>query len=134
MTVLILRAVSGAGKTFFANTLKSLYPAAVIVSADFYFEHNGKYEFDASKLGAAHKSCQEAFDRAISDKAELIIVSNTNCRLKDASYYDHGGKAAGYNVIYLVLENRHGNSNTHGVPTFSIKNQEANLKNSLKLS
>lgn len=134
MTVLILRAVSGAGKTFFANTLKSLYPAAVIVSADFYFEKDGRYEFDASKLGAAHKSCQEAFDRAIDAKSELIIVSNTNCNIRDAAYYDSEAKAAGYNVIYLVVENRHGGHDNHGVPMNTIRTQENNLRNSLKLS
>ena len=50
----LLRGLPASGKTFVANSLSenNLYP---VISADDYFEVDGEYIFDKSKLKSAHE-------------------------------------------------------------------------------
>lgn len=133
--VYILRAVSGAGKSTIAKKLSQGYKNAVTCEADVYFiDNTGKYNFDASKLGAAHAWCRSMFENALEDESvDAIIVSNTNTSSKEFKTYEALANSAGCNVFFLVIENRHGNNDVHGVPNDIKENQEKRIKNSLKL-
>lgn len=54
MNILILRGTNSAGKSTFANLIKSFYPETIICSADDYFIKNGIYEWEKEKIGHAH--------------------------------------------------------------------------------
>lgn len=130
-TVIILRGVSGAGKTSFIDLVAE---PKVVCCADHYFERDGKYEFDATKLGAAHKQSMDTFDAAMVDpNVENIIVANTNVKPSDYKYYTQRAEAFGFRVVYVVLEKRHKAPNVHGVPEHVVQRQHDSLKNSLKL-
>lgn len=128
----ILRARSGAGKTTLAESLKSLYPEAVICTADDYFCVDGVYQFDAAKLGECHRLCREKFQKAL-DEGKVVICANTNTTEKERKIYVDMARAAGYTVFSLVVENIHGGENQHGVPEATLEKQATNIKNSLKL-
>ena len=130
--VFILRGVQGAGKSTVAKELSKLYEA-VVVSADDYFMQDGEYQFDASKLLEAHAYCQYEFQRAIVHWKENIIVDNTNALEKDFQWYIDTAKDFGYNVISLVVENRHGNDSIHNVPHETRKRTETRIRQSLRL-
>lgn len=132
--LIVLRAISGAGKSTMVQILTENNPNSVVCSADHYFQVNGKYEFDPTKLGLAHKACQICFDNAINDPMiDLIIIDNTNVKPSDYRYYVDKANEAGVKVIYVVLEKRHDNPNVHNVGEDILKRQEDNLRKDLKL-
>lgn len=133
--IILIRGVSGCGKSLFANFLQSLIPdaEAVVCTADDFFYEGGVYKFDASKLFLAHKACQQKFKKALDNSRKLVIVANTNTSPKEWKYYEEEAKKAGYRVFFVVLENRHGGNNIHGVPKAILEAQESRIKQSLKL-
>ncbi len=132
-TCLILRGSSGSGKTTLATYLKGLnFNADIqICCADDYFERDGEYKFDVSKLGAAHGACQEKFQKALEDGLDCV-VSNTTTTAKEKSWYVTRAKAAGYRVFSLVVENL-GTTNVHNVPADVLGNQKRKLRDSIEL-
>jgi predicted kinase len=107
----LLRGVPGSGKTTLAESLGNM-----TIEADQYFTYNGKYEFDASKLKDAHAWCQNAARVWMTNSVKRIIVSNTFTQEWEMQpYYDLAEKY-GYRVYSLIVENRHGGVNEHGVP------------------
>lgn len=108
----LLRGLPGSGKTTLANSIGGTW-----VEADTYFINpKGEYEFDASKLKQAHKWCQDVAEEAMNFQSERIVVSNTFTQEWEMQpYYDLAEKY-GYRVYSLIVENRHGGVNEHGVP------------------
>lgn len=70
--VLILRGVSGSGKSTFTRQ----HPEAVVCSADAYFDRIGGY--DATLIHEAHKECFATFVAALEVDYPLVIVDNTH--------------------------------------------------------
>jgi uridine kinase len=130
-TVIIVRGISGSGKSTFANIVAE---PKVVCTADDYFEQNGQYNFDPSKLGEAHKQSMNKFDQAlVNPNIKNIVVANTNVKPRDYKYYADKANQAGVRVIYVVLEKRHDNENVHSVPSEVLQRQHDSLKNDLKL-
>lgn len=133
-TVILLRGVSGSGKNFTADFIKSLYPKTVIASADdYYTEKYGEYKWNYQEIGAAHEYCRNKFIKALENKVKVIICCNTNATEKQFNFYIETAKEYKYNVISLVVENRADTKNIHNVPEKSLELQAINIRNSLKL-
>ena len=112
----LLRGLPGSGKTTLAKSL-----GGVFIEADLFFEYEGKYEFDASKLKDAHAWCQNAVKVWTKNGVEKIVVSNTFTQAWEMDYYFELAKEHGYRVYSLVVENRHGGENVHNVPREKIE-------------
>ena len=112
----LLRGLPGAGKSTLAKSLGGMH-----MEADKYFEYEGKYEFDASKLKEAHAWCQNAVSVWMGNSVEKIVVSNTFTQTWEMDYYFELAKEHGYRVYSLVVENRHGGENVHNVPKEKIE-------------
>lgn len=111
----LLRGLPGAGKSTLAKSLSGIH-----LEADQYFMEDGEYKFDASKLKEAHAKCQNAV-RVWMGSQDRIIVSNTFTQAWEMQpYYDLAEKY-GYRVYSLVVENRHGGVNQHGVPEEKVE-------------
>jgi len=90
-TLIILRGLPGSGKSTFANYMFSNN----IFEADKYFyDEDGTYNFDVTKLHAAHKWCQLRVEHAMEDNLESngqyfseIVVSNTSTTEKELEPY-----------------------------------------------
>ena len=114
--LVIIRGLPGAGKSSLA---KLICPEESIFEADKYFiTESGEYKFNGHLLPVAHQWCMEGVERAMkdSDNHERIVVSNTSTTEKEFKYYIDLAKKYDYNIISLVVENRHGNSSIHEVP------------------
>ena len=130
--VIIIRGTSGSGKTTFANLFAD--PKVICTADDFFYDKSGKYNFDPSKLGDAHKACQNKFECALKDDSvKLVIIANTNVRQSDYQYYVDKANENNVKYISVVLEKRHDNKNVHSVPDFVLQRQHDSLKNDLKL-
>jgi predicted kinase len=112
----LLRGLPGAGKTTLAESIGGLN-----MEADRYFMYNGNYEFDASKLKEAHDYCQNAVSVWMTNSVPKITVSNTFTQEWEMDYYFELAKEHGYKVYSLIVENRHGGVNQHGVPTEKVE-------------
>lgn len=134
----LLRGVSGAGKSTLAN---HIWSSGVIFEADQYFyDENGNYNFDASKLNLAHGWCKLRVEHAMEDNLETkgahfpeIIVSNTFTTEKELEPYLELAKQYDYRVVSLIVENRHGNSSVHNVPAETLVKQKNRLLKNIKL-
>jgi 2',3'-cyclic-nucleotide 3'-phosphodiesterase len=109
--MLVCRGVPGAGKSTMAQAL--CYDAtqaglkAMIASADNYFirpveDGTGViktvYKYDPNQIGAAHRSCQQQAESAMRCELDLVIIDNTNIRIRDFQFYLDLAKKYGYTV------------------------------------
>lgn len=129
-TLVICRGVPGSGKSSFAREMAGDYP---VFEADSYFMIDGKYVFDRNKLGAAHRQCQNSVESSMQSNVKKIFVSNTSTQQKELKPYYELAEKYGYKVYSVVVENRHGGKDVHGVPEEALARMENNIKNSLKL-
>lgn len=111
----LVRGVSGSGKTTLAKSL-----GVPVYSADNYFMEYGEYKFDLSKLPDAHDDCKSRVLFAM-QYGEKIAVANTFCREWEMDDYFAMAEENGYTVFSLVVENRHGSTNDHGVPEDKVQ-------------
>ena len=108
----IVRGIPGSGKSTFAKTLGGQH-----YEADMYFiNENGEYNFDVTKIKDAHKWCQSFVETDMVLEYPKIVVSNTSTQEWEMEPYFKLAKEYGYTVFTIVVENRHGGVNQHGVP------------------
>jgi len=109
----IVRGIPGSGKSTFAKTLGGQH-----YEADMFFIDpiSGEYKFDVSKIKLAHEWCQGMVKTDMILEYPKIVVSNTSTQEWELEPYFEMAKEFGYNVFSVVVENRHGGTNTHGVP------------------
>jgi predicted kinase len=129
--ITITRGVPGAGKSSFCQDMAK--PGdAVLAADDFFYDVNGNYNFDASKLHYAHKECQRRCEEAMVE-GKNVFINNTCIKEQELTPYRKLAEEYGYKCYVIVLENRHGGKNQHGVPEAKLVEMERNLKNSIKL-
>ncbi len=107
----IVRGIPGSGKSTFANSLD-----CPVFEADMYFMIDGKYKFEADKLKLAHNWCKLRVEHSMEDNFQKIAVSNTFTQEWEMEAYYEMAKQYGYTVFSVIIENRHGGINQHGVP------------------
>ena len=109
----LLRGIPGSGKSTLAESLGGIH-----LEADMYFinPETGEYVFDPSKIKNAHQWCQDTAERNMKSGRDRIVVSNTFTQAWEMDPYFEMAKRNGYRVYSLIVENRHGGKNEHGVP------------------
>lgn len=132
-TLYIIRGVSGAGKTTLAKTLCGLPNTVAIAADDYHYDEEGNYNWKAENMSKAHQWCKEVVEKKL-EAGLNVVVHNTNTSEKEIKPYLDLADKYKRNVVSLVVENRHGNTDVHNVPLDIKVNQERRLRSSLKLS
>lgn len=119
----IVRGIPGGGKSTFAHSLN-----CPVFEADMFFQKDGEYKFDGSKIKDAHAWCQNEVKNAMEfnkgtyglENSE-IAVSNTFTQEWEMAPYYELANMYNYMVFSIIVENRHGGKNTHGVPDDKVE-------------
>lgn len=124
MKVLILAGAPGSGKSTWIRKWAYGQPVQV-VSADDFFEVNGIYQFDPTKIGEAHASCLFSFvnllqnSQILDSKLSSLVVDNTNTTLVEWAPYIRLAQAYRLPVQVLVFSGRY--KNLHGCPDDKVE-------------
>lgn len=115
----LFRGLPGSGKTSVAEAL-----VTHTVSADEFFDLFYGGQFDANKLGKAHKWCRESTQRWMQQQVGSIGVHNTFTRIREMRDYFELAHRYNYRVHTIIVENRHENESVHGVPEETLDRME----------
>jgi predicted kinase len=116
----LVRGLPGSGKTSFATAIWNDY--AVCEADKFFYDKEGNYNFDPTKLKEAHAWCKNEVESKMIEHQNNqqyypeIAVSNTFTQEWEMEDYFKLAEKYGYKVVSLIIENRHGGQNVHGVP------------------
>ena len=113
MDLILVRGVSGAGKSTIADMMDWLGHRTVSFSTDDMFMVDGNYEFDPSLLGENHAATvQKVRDIMIARYevkiSETIIVHNTFTEEWEMKPYFELAEEFNWRVHTIIVENRHG--------------------------
>lgn len=124
--MVLLRGCAGAGKSTFAS---HIWVHQVICEADqFFYDEHGEYKFNGALLKEAHKWCRDKVEGMMKENETSngvyypeIVVSNTFTQEWEMKEYFDLAEKYGYMVVSLIVENRHGGKNIHGVPEEKVE-------------
>ena len=117
--LILLRGLPGSGKSTLAKIilqLRSTDEPEVLSADDFFEDKEGDYNFDPTKLKEAHNYCQFRCSERMRQQKARIVVANTFTQEWEMDEYFKMAERYNYRVHTVVVENRHGNENIHGVP------------------
>ena len=80
----------------------------------------------------AHKWCQLRVEHSMEDNIDTIVVSNTFTQEWEMDAYYELSKQYGYTVFSVIVENRHGGVNQHGVPEDKLQQMADRFEIKLK--
>ena len=124
--LILVRGIPGSGKSTTANLLGANASGCAHFEADQYFIEDGVYKFDPAKIKDAHRWCKDSVEQAMllnhtTGHNSTIIVSNTFTQEWEMEAYFDLAKQWNYRVTSLIVENRHGGVNVHGVPNDKLE-------------
>lgn len=121
----LVRGLPGSGKSSFATHIWNEY--AVCEADKFFYDKEGNYNFDPTKLKQAHEWCRNEVETRMKDHQvneqyyPEIAVSNTFTQEWEMEEYFKLAEKYNYKIVSLIVENRHGSKNLHGVPDDKIE-------------
>ncbi len=125
-TLYILRGLPGSGKSTLARTL--VHKDSICEADQFFIDVNtGEYKFNPDEIKIAHQWCKDEVENKMKLNQEnpqyhpTIVVSNTFTQEWEMEEYYKLAERYGYKVFSIIVENRHGGVNQHGVPTDKLE-------------
>jgi len=96
--LILIRGISGSGKTTYAKRLMREDPSLSHHEADMFFYHNGEYQFNPKELKNAHEWCKAKTEEDLRN-GKSVIVSNTFTQKWEIEPYIELGKRYGAQII-----------------------------------
>ena len=133
----LLRGLPGSGKSTLAKSLASGAGSQYFEADQFFVDDDGNYNFNPAQLKSAHNWCQNEVEyamqfghRGLIEKFPLqtIVVSNTFTQEWEMEAYYKLADKYGYRVYSLIVENRHGGVNEHGVPEEKLEQMKTRFE------
>lgn len=99
MKLILMRGVTGSGKSTRCRQILDENPEAKILSTDDLFIEDGEYRFRPENLAKNHKMNQERCRLAMIEKITTIIIDNTNIMPWEMKPYHLLAQEHGYQTI-----------------------------------
>ena len=131
--LILLRGLPGSGKSTLAKIILQIRESdepEVLSADDFFINENGEYDFDSKKIKEAHNYCQFRCSERMRQQKSKIVVANTFTEEWEMEIYFDMAKRYNYRIHTVIVENRHGNENIHGVP----ENKLQQMKNRFQIN
>ena len=130
--LILVRGLPGSGKSTFAKSLGGAH-----IETDMFFIQDGEYKFDGAKLKEAHEWCQNEVNTMMilnhtTGANKRIVVSNTFTQEWEMQAYYDLAESYDYQVTSIIVENRHGGQNIHGVPAEAMDRMEKRFEIKLR--
>ena len=122
----IVRGLPGSGKSSFVK--KQLHCLMNHYEADMYFMQSGFYIFDATKLGAAHKWCQDETRQSLSQGFDTW-VSNTFTTKKELKPYFEIAKETDAAIVVMTMNGNF--ESIHDVPEEALNRMKARFEHDI---
>ena len=123
----IMRGISGSGKSTFANSVKRSAPDCAIHSTDSLRMKDGVYVFVPQDTGYLHSKNLRNFIASLDEKTDVVVCDNTNTEPLEFGVYAKTAEAFGYKavVVTIITNNTEGcfQRNLHQVPKRTIVRQ-----------
>ena len=91
----------------------------------FFEDEQGNYNWDASKIKEAHAWCKVETEKNMSPfwnrEVDKVFVANTFTQDWEMDAYYELAEQYGYDVVSLIVENRHDGVSVHDVPPATIE-------------
>ena len=116
MRLILIRGLPGSGKTTLA---KQLAPDCYHEADQYMTDGAGNYQFDPKRLRYAHGMCQKAVEKAMKQRTEVVVVSNTFVTRWEMAPYLRLAQNYGYEVEVIVATGTW--QNVHGVPDEAVQ-------------
>ena len=106
----LVRGLPGSGKSTFAHFIWNDY--AICEADKFFYDTEGNYNFDATKLRQAHEWCRNQVETRMKDNQNNpqfypeIVVSNTFTQEWEMEAYYKLAEQYGYKVFSIIVENK----------------------------
>ena len=128
MNLILVRGVSGSGKTTFTSHLNGY-----ILSTDDHFYVDGVYTFNPDKLSEYHQKTINQVEKLMKNWEDFyhdtdnsnIVVHNTFTQEWEMEPYLDLADKYGFKIFTIIVEKRHKNDSKHNVPFEIIKKQRA---------
>lgn len=126
--LIIFRGPSGSGKSTAAKAFLSKNVGLQFEADEFFIDQNGRYNFDATKLGQAHSDCQRRVRWAMEGGTFPLVVSNTSMTLWELNPYLQLAKEYAYEVTVYRIKGPwdaalFASRNAHGVTEAIVQKQ-----------
>lgn len=96
-TLILMRGVSGSGKSTVAKQLANRL-GGTLFSTDDFFMKDGKYHFDQNLIAVNHQRNQARTEEAMSKGESPIIIDNTNSQAWEMKPYYELAQKYGYQI------------------------------------
>ena len=117
MKLVLIRGLPGSSKSTFAEELTQYKSYSIHLEADQFFIEDGIYTWEASKVGAAHRWCQDETKLALQEKYD-VVVSNTFTTISELRPYFEIARSFGIVPNVITCQNEFGN--VHYVPQTTL--------------
>jgi predicted kinase len=118
--IILIRGLPGAGKSTYAKQFGIYH-----LEADMFFVKDGKYQWSANQIGAAHEWCFKSFCVAVDNNMD-VVVSNTFVTLKEMQRYLDFASMNGIEVEVFKMINNYGS--IHNVPEETLNRMRKNFE------
>jgi len=125
----LIRGVPGAGKTSFVeqiladNMAIQSHCSVSIATDDYFYNSDGDYEWDGNLLKTNHEACQAQVEEWMMNKITTKIFIHNTFSVYDPDMKPYHDLKDKYNwfLFSVIVENRHGGMNIHGVDPRKVK-------------
>lgn len=124
----VVRGLPGSGKSTLAKTLATALNAPHLEEDVYLHDRQGNYLWTEKKFNDAIEVCLNACRKQMKRACGKIVVSNVFEMNHMLDPYQKLADEYGYNVTYMVVENRRGGVNIHNVPNEALNQMRADFE------